>query len=145
MILYLLRHGEAEPYGHTSDESRALVPAGVRAVAQVGEALESVDAVYCSPYLRARQTADRVLHKTGQSTYKLSKKLTPDRSVSELLEWLGTLGHERLLLVGHNPLLSALANQVAGQPSAVALAPASLACLDVVDWYAGGADLLWIR
>lgn len=146
MILYLLRHGEAEPYGRASDDaSRALVPAGMKAVKQVAAKLTSLDAVYCSPYLRARQTADLVLSATGQQAYQLNDGLTPDSSVPALMAWLETIKSERLLLVAHNPLLSSLASQLTGLPGGVALSTANLACLDVSDFLPGGAELLWVK
>lgn len=146
MILYLLRHGEAEPYGRASDDaSRALVSAGTNAVKRVAVELVPVDAVYCSPYLRARQTADLVLSATGQQAYQLSDGLTPDRSVPALMAWLDTLKHERVLLVAHNPLLSSLASQLTGLPGGVALSTANLACLDVTGFMPGGAELVWVK
>lgn len=146
MILYLLRHGEAEPYGRAADDaSRALVPAGKRAVSRVSDHLEPVDRVYCSPYLRARQTADLVLSATGQKAYQLNDGLTPDSSVTALLTWLDTLPHEHVLLVAHNPLLSSLASQLTCLPGGVSLGTANLACLNVSDCLPGGADLAWIR
>lgn len=146
MILYLLRHGEAEPYGRASDDaSRALVSAGTKAVKRVAAELAPVDAVYCSPYLRARQTADLVLPATGQQAYRLYDGLTPDSSVPALMAWLDTIKPERLLLVAHNPLLSSLAGQLTGLPGGVALSTANLACLDVSDFMPGGAELLWVK
>ena len=146
MILYLLRHGEAEPYGGAADDaSRALVPAGRNAVSRVAPELDKVDAVFSSPYLRARQTADLVLPATGQTAYQLYDGLTPDSSVPVLLTWLDSLRQERLLLVAHNPLLSSLASQLTGLSGGVSLGTASLACLDVSDCMPGGAKLLWIK
>lgn len=146
MILFLLRHGEAEPYGRAADDaSRALVPAGRKAVTRVSDYLEPVDAVYCSPYLRARQSADLVLSSAGQKACQLNDGLTPDSSVTALLAWLGSVKQERLLLVAHNPLLSSLASQLTGLPGGVSLGTANLACLDVTDWMPGGATLLWVK
>lgn len=146
MILYLLRHGEAQPYGRAADDaSRALVPAGRKAVTRVATELQNVDAVFCSPYLRARQTADLVLPATGQASYQLHDGLTPDSSVPALLSWLDSLNQARLLLVAHNPLLSSLASQLTGLPGGVSLSTANLACLDVSDCLAGGAELLWVK
>jgi len=146
VILFLLRHGEAEPYGRaTDDASRSLVPAGKQAVSRVAKELEYVDAVYCSPYLRARQTADLVLSATGQKACQLNEGLTPDSSVSALLAWLDSVKQERVLLVAHNPLLSSLASQLTGLPGGVSLGTANLACLDVTDCMPGGATLLWVK
>ncbi|MEX0623858.1 histidine phosphatase family protein [Saccharospirillum sp.] len=146
MILYLLRHGEAEAYGRAADDaSRALVPSGRKAVTRVAIELENVDVVFCSPYLRARQTADLVLPETGQTGYHLNDGLTPDSSIPSLLEWLGAITQERVLLVAHNPLLSSLASQLTALPGGVPLGTANLACLRVSDWMPGGAELVWLK
>ncbi|WP_028670035.1 phosphohistidine phosphatase SixA [Saccharospirillum impatiens] len=146
MILYLLRHGEAEPYGRAVDDaSRALVTSGRQAVSRVATELSPVEAVYCSPYLRARQTADLVLSASGQATYQLNQGLTPDSSVAALLSWLDTLTEQSVLLVAHNPLLSSLASQLTGMPGGVALGTATLVCLDVSDFTPGGTSLLWLK
>jgi phosphohistidine phosphatase len=143
--LFLLRHGEAEPYGRGSaDQSRALVAAGIKDVKRVAAIIEPVEAVFCSPYLRARQTADLVLPATGVKSVKLNDGLTPDSSVQALILWLASLDYDRVLLVAHNPLLSQLACELSGQPGGVSLSTANLACLDVLDWMPGGADLVRI-
>ena len=67
--LYVLRHGDAEPYGYDNDKQRALTDFGfteVKATAQAFQAKgESFDAVFVSPYLRAQQTAQCFLDVLG--------------------------------------------------------------------------------
>ena len=66
MILYLLRHGIAEPRDADGqdDETRALTKAGrqkMQAVARGMLALDlGVERILSSPYLRAKQTAEIV-------------------------------------------------------------------------------------
>lgn len=141
MRLYLLRHGEAEPQA-TSDAERRLVPAGEAAVRGQCQWLEPVDACWCSPYRRARQSAELVRASVGV-TPELDDRLTPDSSPAEVMRMLQEAEFERLLLVAHNPLLSRLANALIGDPHAVALPTAGLLCLEGDDWYPGGARLLW--
>jgi phosphohistidine phosphatase len=121
------------------------VAAGIKDVKRIVDAIEPVDAVFCSPYLRARQTADLVLPATGLRSVELHEGLTPDSSVMALTRWLASLDYKRVLLVAHNPLLSHLASQLTGQPGGVALSTANLACLDVLDWMPGGANLVRIN
>ncbi|WP_108124438.1 SixA phosphatase family protein [Saccharospirillum mangrovi] len=143
MRLYLLRHGEAEPYGSVSDAERRLVPAGESAVIRQRTWLEPVDAFYCSPYRRACQTAELIRSTVGGQQPMLDARLTPDSPVQGVLDLLGSAGGERLLLVGHNPLLSSLANSLIGDPYALALPTAGLVCLEADDWFPGSAQFLW--
>ncbi len=67
MKLWVLRHGEAEPYGARPDPERALTAHGreevLRSAAQlIGQPLA---AIYASPYLRAQQTAQLVREALG--------------------------------------------------------------------------------
>lgn len=140
MKLYLLRHGEAEPY-RADDASRALTEAGGRAVLKRSDMLVPVAHLYCSPYLRARQSAEIALHKLGGGL-QIQPLLTPDQPVSSVIDWLQGLPEGDLCLIGHNPLLSQLANTLLGERNAINLATAGLVCLEADAWYAGGATLV---
>lgn len=143
MRLYLLRHGEAEPYGTVSDAERRLVPVGVAAVKRQRSWLEPVDGFFCSPYQRARQTAELIRATVGGQQPTLDQRLTPDCPVQAVLDLLNDAQGERLLLVGHNPLLSLLANTLLGDRNALALPTAGLVCLEADGWFPGSAQLLW--
>lgn len=139
MKLFLLRHGEAEPY-RADDASRALTEVGQSSVLRRCEALAPVDHLYCSPYVRARQSAEIVQGKLGQNAH-IQPLLTPDQPVTLVIDWLQTLPEGDLCLIGHNPLLSHLANTLLGERNAIALSTAGLVCLEADAWYAGGAQL----
>ena len=139
MKLYLLRHGEAEPY-RSDDASRALTRVGCDAVVTRGEALAPVDQLFCSPYVRARQSADLVQQRLGQNI-QIEPLLTPDQPVKAVIDWLQTLPEGDTCLIGHNPLLSQLANTLLGESSTVSLSTAGLVCLEADAWYPGGATL----
>lgn len=143
MRLYLLRHGEAEPY-RANDAGRALVEAGRQAVLSKVPHLEPVSRFYCSPYLRARQTAELVQGVAGRAPV-LDERLTPDQPISGVLELLQAEAAESILLVAHNPLLSYLLCELVGERGTLNLQTAGLACLDAEDWFPGGASLNWLR
>ncbi len=81
MKLWVLRHGEAEPYGARPDPERALTAHGreevLRSAAQlIGQPLA---AIYASPYLRAQQTAQLVREALGFQPELITVNwLTPD-------------------------------------------------------------------
>ena len=59
MKLWFIRHGEAEPY-QAHDAERQLTNYGRQQVVQAADFLRDIsfDRVLCSPYIRARQTAE---------------------------------------------------------------------------------------
>ena len=118
MILYILRHGIAtEPDARmfAKDADRPLTPEGKRKLGQVAGAMEalglSFDLILSSPYLRARQTAEIIAESLkARKRLELSDSLTPGGSAKKLVDLLNHLrpAPESVLLVGHEPYLSAL-------------------------------------
>jgi phosphohistidine phosphatase len=121
MKLYLMRHGPAEDQADSGlDGDRALSPAGrerVRGVAKmlldVGEAPAEV---ITSPLVRAVQTAEIVAIasklSTRGGTVEVRRELSPGQvSEAVLLARRAALdGRKRILFVGHEPDLSAVAS-----------------------------------
>jgi phosphohistidine phosphatase len=117
MNLYLLRHGIAVPNEdpeNVPDSDRPLTPKGIKRMRGAAKGLRrlgiSFDSVLTSPFVRARQTADIVAEALGLGDHleELSA-LAPGNSLSDL--WSGLTpyqDHEHLLLVGHEPFLSAI-------------------------------------
>lgn len=130
MNLYILRHGIAvEPGtpGYASDADRPLTPKGKRKLRKIARALKamkiSFDWILSSPYLRARQTADIVATVLGcQRRLEFTDHLGPSGVPAKLIEQLNrplqpehssrraakSAQLENVLLVGHEPYLSAL-------------------------------------
>jgi len=112
MELVLMRHGEAEAVA-TTDSERRLTPVGSQANRRVAKALQAricvFDLALMSPYARARQTADDVEMELGSLNFRQSHLVLPDTSPSEVIESLPSDTALRVLLIGHNPLLSRLA------------------------------------
>ena len=118
--LILLRHGHAEE--GRDDFARRLTDAGRRAARQAGQGLAQArftpELVLTSPAPRARETAELVARECGYERAPRAEQtlyLGEPSAYSSVLRALPkTLS--RVLLVGHNPTLSALAREL-GKPA----------------------------
>lgn len=118
MTLYLLRHGIAAERGtgqYASDADRPLTPKGRRKLRRAATAMRAMelafDVILSSPLVRARQTAEliaKALH--CRHRLELTELLAPGASAEGLVRRLKQLKPQRVLLVGHEPDLSALAS-----------------------------------
>jgi phosphohistidine phosphatase len=144
--LLLLRHAKAEPSGHGPDELRRLDPKGWRQCAGVGAALRATglvpELVLVSSAVRARETWDGVAGALGEGPVPevLLRDDLYDAGVEDVIDMVrGVDGRVRtLMLVGHEPTMSAAAARLAGSGEAgglsqvrVGLPTASYARLDV--------------
>ncbi len=110
MKLWVLRHGEAEPHA-SSDAQRNLTAHGRQQVLRSAAHLlgQPLDAIIASPYVRAQQTAALVHEALGFSKPVITVPwLTPETSTSQAVDGLADLGLDNVLLVSHQPLVSAL-------------------------------------
>jgi phosphohistidine phosphatase len=121
MNLYLLRHGIAtsrNDHGTESDNDRTLTAQGVKRMRKATRGLRRLrvpfDAVLTSPLVRARQTAQIVVE--GLDLTDRLEELTalaPNGSVQDLFSSLKPYkDRDHLLLVGHEPFLSAIVSYV---------------------------------
>ena len=134
MRLWLLRHGAAEPY-QRHDADRQLTEQGREQVVQAAQFLTDVhfDRVLCSPYIRARQTAELLcatLQRHGD--IEIVPWLTPEDDAREVTRKLDGYPVENLLIVAHQPLLGMLASWLidANRQHGLPLNTASMACLE---------------
>jgi len=123
--IYLMRHGKAEDYGPGgSDAARRLTKRGheeIRAAARWMKSQElSFDLIAASPLARAQETAGIVAAVLGQKTVESWEVLVPGGNPDTVCHAIGRYPDTAsLLLVGHEPLLSALASRmVAGNEDA---------------------------
>jgi phosphohistidine phosphatase len=120
MDLYVLRHAKAERAAPDGDEAtRTLAEKGQRDARRLGRWMRdhevALDLVATSPQARARETAALVLQSTGAPPIEAWDELGPDGSVEALLVRLGALDPAgAVLVVGHGPLLMALASAAIG-------------------------------
>jgi len=118
MELYILRHGIAADRGsneYASDSQRPLTSDGVKKLRRTVSAMQSLDLsfelILSSPYVRARQTAELVAEGLGlMRALELSSVLEPGADLEALIADLASRKKnvDRILLVGHEPMLSSL-------------------------------------
>ncbi|HLV66552.1 MAG TPA: histidine phosphatase family protein [Polyangiaceae bacterium] len=137
--LLLLRHARAHDVAAT-DHARPLTEAGVRAARRAGEALVEwslvPDLVIASSAVRARATAQAVIAVTGYTgaVHTLDELYLsgPMAYLQALRRW-GT-SSERVLVVGHNPGIETLLEQLTGQRQAMATATLVECALPLEAW-----------
>ena len=132
--LVLLRHAKAEPAGSVADALRPLALQGRKQAARVGPDLVAAgvvpEVVVCSDAVRTRQTWD--LLKAGLGDNEPEVTFSPEvytAGVEEILDLLGAVDPRvrTVLVVGHEPTMSAVAAYLAGPGSD----PAALAQVQV--------------
>ncbi|MGA1539903.1 MAG: phosphohistidine phosphatase SixA [Chthoniobacterales bacterium] len=148
MLLYLLRHAEAEALAK-SDRLRQLTPKGEQQAAKVGKfclkhGIEPT-VILTSPVVRARQTADRVAKSlTGAEMIEApwaACGMDAFRAMEELAAY-----HEfpAVMLVGHQPDLGFLAATLLGMENMqnLRVRKALLASIDTAAGLKAGAGKL---
>ncbi|HEX5558804.1 MAG TPA: phosphohistidine phosphatase SixA [Gaiellales bacterium] len=153
MRLLVFRHGIAEDTAADgTDAARVLTAEGVTRTRKAARALarlcDAPDVILTSPKARARQTADAAAAAFG-STVEVLDELA-DGPPEPALCALARRAEETVMIVGHEPMLSALVEQVCTGSRTrgfVDLRKAGCACLDVT-FRPGGevmeATLLWL-
>ena len=109
MKLWVLRHGEAVPYGSCPDSERALTEHGrEEALSSAAQLIgQPLTAIYASPYLRAQQTAQIVREALGfEPEIRTVGWLTPESDPDKVADQLVSVSD--VLLVSHNPLVGNL-------------------------------------
>jgi phosphohistidine phosphatase len=146
MKLYLMRHGEAEPYSR-DDASRALTATGRGAVASKAGLFPDIDKMIVSPYLRALQSADILIEQGLNIKYRLvDDRVTPDCPLEPIIDSILSSELNTQLIIAHNPLLSRLTRHLAGEEArGVNLFTAQVACIEADDFLPGCGTLLWVK
>ncbi len=121
MDLYVLRHAKAERAAPDGDDaSRPLTQKGQRDARRLGRWMRdrgiALDLVATSALARAQETATLVLQGAGTPPpLQAWEELEPGGTVGGVLAQLAALGPDRtVLVVGHEPQLSALVSAVIG-------------------------------
>jgi phosphohistidine phosphatase len=116
----LIRHGTAVDTA-PRDEERALTRGGRADVRRVGRALDRrkirFDAIVSSPLVRAVQTAEIIAAAVGYGREVIVERaLTPAAAPRGAIDLVHALrGRPRILLVAHEPILSAVASLLLGR------------------------------
>jgi len=144
MKLYFMRHGEASDDA-PSDELRPLTDTGRLRLSNAGKVLKkilTVNAVYASPRLRARQTAEIIAQALEQDVI-VRDELNFNFSIETLKSLIMGYDEEsRLLLVGHNPSISEVVQQMTG--ANINLKTGAIVCVDVYPIALKGGTLKWM-
>lgn len=147
MELFILRHGDAEKgypdsQRQLSDQGRQQV---IKQAQQHSQSLATIESVITSPLIRAGQTAELVISQASiHCQPQIADCLLPNAQVARVEQLLEKNNSQRLLLVGHLPLLDQLINYFVGD-SVARMATASLASLSMNHAYRGLATLNWIH
>lgn len=137
--IVLLRHAEAAPaLPGTSDATRDLTDAGVRQCSAIKPLLEQwADSLFiCSPARRTVRTLTLATGKTPADAVVIIDNALYDGGPDAYMAAINNLdgGARSVVMIGHNPAISALGSILTGE--AVALATASLAVIESGDWTA---------
>ena len=157
MNLYILRHAiaiERGTPGYENDAERPLTPKGERKLGRIARAMRrldlELDLVLTSPYVRARQTAERVVEVLKlEKRMEFTDTLIPGGDSTALVNLISShpQAPENVLLVGHEPYLSGLVSLlVAGAEGFVVELKKGGLCKLTVDQLKHGrcAELSWL-
>jgi len=140
MVVYFLRHAEAEP-DHGSDFERVLTAKGLEQAAKVGKFLLRVgiapDLIITSPVVRARQTAG-IVAKALDVDLVEEKWLACGMDAGTCRQQISVHAkRDAILLVGHEPDFSEAIASLLGiaDPDAINIRKSSLTAVDL-----GGGD-----
>lgn len=119
--LYVMRHGNAEPYGSGQDELRELTELGRNEVASTAENFrlknERFDVVFVSPYVRAQQTVKAFLANLDVSVeVKNCPLITPNGRNTDVALWLSKQPYDSILLVTHQPFAHQFIDYMIDEP-----------------------------
>lgn len=147
MIVYFLRHAEADPDAG-SDFERKLTPKGLEQADKAGKFLVRYglqpEAIVSSPVIRARQTAEAAAKKLGHASVVIGSWLacgmTPATCLAELSAHAGS---HSVMLVGHEPDFSDTIATMLGvtNPDALNIRKASLTAIELSGFHAGAGQL----
>lgn len=153
MIIYFLRHGQAEPQV-TTDEARALTAKGRADTESVLRAritnMQGVSQIWASPLVRAQQTAEIAQTFLPSLAIRTTPLLIPEANPLQLLNWLSETfsshANDAILLVTHQPLVGTLVNQLCNKADNYYLmGTSSLAAIELDVIAAGLGNLHWLE
>lgn len=150
--LYLVRHAIAAERGSEwpDDTKRPLTERGINRFKEVVKGLRrldiTVDEVFTSPLVRARQTAELLASGLeGKAPVKVLEALAPGHTATSVMTQLARVARRRrVALVGHEPDLGELAAHLIGAGRALAFKKGGICRLDVGSLTSkSAASLIW--
>jgi len=146
MKLYFLRHGYAESGANSTDEARQLTPEGMKRIGTAAQVMAALNLtplrIYCSPRVRARQTAE-IVSAALQTPFEVREEVNFGfdlQAVKTLLQ-VADQGQD-ILFVGHQPTLSIVIQHLTGAEAA--MLPGGLACVEMMRLDPLQGVLLWL-
>ncbi len=149
MIVYLVRHGIAEDWAASGrDRDRRLTERGRKRIQQCGVGLKrlgvKLDVMLTSPFPRAAETASIIADTLNcterlQTAEVLQSGGGGDKYVRQLL-------HDRtgeIMLVGHEPEMSLMAADLAGNGTRIVFKKGTVCRIDLLDANAHG-EIVWL-
>jgi phosphohistidine phosphatase len=112
MKLFLVRHGEAEPY-QTQDDTRQLTARGVKQAMWVAQAIADrirPDVFLVSPYQRAQQTLQPLRQLFPEVPVHVVQGITPDDDAKMALTLLAQYQGQTMVVVCHMNIVAHLAS-----------------------------------
>ena len=145
MLLYFLRHGEADwPDWKKPDDERPLTKNGKTEMGEVAAFLKRIkakpDLIVTSPLPRASQTAEIAAERL-KIKCREDKLLAPGFYRPDLERLLKKYPEESLMIVGHEPDFSQVIAELTG--ASLKLSKAGIALVDL-NRSSRGARLLWL-
>lgn len=144
MILYFLRHGDAEQIAGIRDQDRKLTEKGITRTHNAAKVLATLAIqpthIFSSPRVRARQTAEIVASALNQ-TVEIREELDFDFNLAALRPLLnGMAANAEVMLVGHNPSMSEVVSELTG--AQIDMKKGGLARIDLMS--ASTGELIWL-
>ena len=142
MLLLVMRHGKAEPKKPgLKDEERKLTNEGRKDIEYVAKILPNKPSkVFCSPMVRAKETA-KIVAKIHGIEYKVIQELLPENvSIDSLRKFIT---EENTLLIGHAPSIEEFVSELIGG-GRIKMKAGAVAGLDVEELKRGGAKIVFL-
>ncbi len=141
-VLYLVRHGQSSwDDVKLDDRDRPLTDKGKNDATKMGKRLAesevALDMIVSSPAQRALATAQAIARKLD---FKRRNIMEDERiysgQVDDLLQLIREVGgdHKRVMLVGHNPLLSELVRRLSGEDIDMPTCAVAVLKFDTKSW-----------
>lgn len=141
-VLFLVRHGQSSwDDVKLADRERPLTDKGKSDAAKMGRRLAesevAVDVIVSSPAQRALATAAAIARRLDFKRKDIVQDERPyTGQVDDLLQLIQEVGddHKRVMLVGHNPLLSELVLRLSGKDTNLPTCAVAVLKFDTKSW-----------
>lgn len=150
MEIYLVRHAEAvEQAEGLADSTRWLTKKGRKAMQKAACRLHKKrvrpELIITSPLTRAVQTAELLMAEVGShAELSADSRLAPESSAEQLVELIQSRQKvDRIMLVGHEPLLSQTAALLLGKEQVAGLGKGTCLSLELRPKPGKAARFLW--